>query len=274
MATPIKSMLQLTPAFKISHSYSHHIPPRLLTRHDPSTICTTVFALLINTIIDNDLLEIVHAQYSELVELPSASYPVHIKRFATPLVGILSRGAHLTAYTRSPGGEMKIWVPRRSAHLKTFPNKLDSTVAGGVKAGDSPFETIIHEADEEASLSEALLRRDVRACETLSYIGVTGENDLGEKGLVVPDVVYVYDIELSEEVVPRPKDNEVKEFYLMGVEEVRAALRKGEFKTNSAVVMINFFIRHRIVTEQNEDGFEEICRRMHSRLPFEFENNV
>ncbi|KAK6068746.1 NUDIX domain-containing protein [Seiridium cupressi] len=70
---------------------------------------------------------------------------------------------------------------------------------GGVMAEESPFETIIHEAYEDASLPADLLHCD----------------DIGKNGLVIPDTVYAYDIQLDEDAVPKPRDGEVKELYLM-----------------------------------------------------------
>ena len=246
---------------------------RIVELQDPSggqetsAICDAAFAKIVDTIVEQDLFEVVHGQHSELFQIPSARYPVKIERFATSLFGIVSRGAHLTAYTRSSQG-MKIWVPRRNPNMKSYPNKLDTTVAGGVRADESPFEAIIHEADEEATLPAQLLRRDVRSCGALTYISTTGDADIGENDLVIPDIVYVYDIELNEDVVPKPKDDEVKEFYFMTVDEVKEALATGEFKTNCAVVMLDFFIRHGIITAENDENFVEIYQRMHRKLPF------
>jgi 8-oxo-dGTP pyrophosphatase MutT (NUDIX family) len=234
---------------------------------DTSAVCTAAFAKVVNAIVDQNLFEVIHGQHSELTLVLSANYPVKIERFTRPLFGFVGCGAHLTAYTRTPTG-LKIWVPRRSAHLKTYPNKLDTTVAGGVKADESPFETIIHEAEEEASLPADLLHRDLRSTGVLTYMTTSGASENGESGLVRPDAIYVYDIELSEDVTPRPGDDEVKEFYLMDVEQIKRAMAGAEFKTNSAVVMLDFFIRHGIVTADNEKDFVEIRQRMHRRLPF------
>jgi 8-oxo-dGTP pyrophosphatase MutT (NUDIX family) len=128
---------------------------------------------------------------------------------------------------------MKIWVARRSPNVNTYPNRFDTTVAGGVSAEESLFETVIHEADEEASLPANLLRSGVRSCGVLAYISVTSEAGIGANGLVVPDTVILDDLENSPGVVPKPRDDEVKVFYLMDVEEVRGALAAEEFKTNS-----------------------------------------
>lgn len=74
-------------------------------------------------------------------------------------------------------------------------------------------------------------------------------------GLVKPDMVHVYDVEVAEDVIPKPHDGEVKEFYLMTPDEIKTALLRKEFKTNSAAVMIDFFIRHGIITADNERDY-------------------
>lgn len=179
----------------------------------------------------------------------------------------------MTVYTTDPPNssepsEMKIWVPRRSAHLATYPNMLDTSVAGGVEAGETPFESLVREAGEEASLAEELVRRDARSVGCLTYVGTSvGENGW-ERGLVMPDVLYCYDLKVGPEVVLSPRDDEVGEFLLMGVEEVKEALLRREFKTNCAMVMIDFFIRHGIITAKEEKDYAEIIMRMHRRLPF------
>lgn len=268
MLPEIVEKMPWTSDFKITHE-----PPltvELLDSSggkDTSAVCDAAFARVIQQSIDEDLFDIIHGQHSEMFQVIGSNYPVRVERYFTPLFGIVSRGAHLTAYTKTPTG-MKIWVPRRSAHLHTYPNKLDTTVAGGIKAGESPFETIVHEADEEASLPEDVVRRDTRSVGVMTYIGTSGEGDGGEFGMVTPDIVYLFDIELGEHILPKPRDDEVKEFNLMTVEEVKTALAAAEFKTNSAMVMIDFFVRHGIITAENERDFVEINMRMHRRLPF------
>ena len=130
------------------------------------------------------------------------------------------------------------------------------------------FETIIHEADEEASLPSSFVRQNTRSSGVVTYMHRTGPGFFAEQGLVYQDMVYVYDLELPPDMVPTPRDDEVKEFYLMGVEEVREAMGRGEFKPNSAVVMLDFLVRQGLVTEENEGDFVEICTRMRRRLPF------
>lgn len=227
---------------------------------------TAPLTIVVAGAIMQNTFKVLHGVHSEPFAIIGANVPVSIERYATSLFGIIGRGAHLTAYTNSTSG-MKIWVPRRSATVLTYPNCLDTTVAGGLPAGETPFECIVREANEEASLPEDLVKRDARACGALSYIGLSDERSGGEIGLIAPHILYVYDLELPEGMVCRKHDNEVEEFYLMPVEEVRDALFRGEFKTNCAFVMIDFFIRHGIITAENEKDYAEINSRLHRRLP-------
>jgi 8-oxo-dGTP pyrophosphatase MutT (NUDIX family) len=233
---------------------------------DLAASCTKAFSRLIQQAIDEDTFRVIHRSHSEPYPIVGANYPVSIERYASTLFGIISRGAHLTVYTKTASG-MKIWVPRRSPKLFTYPNCLDTTVAGGVAFGEGPFECVVREADEEASLPEDLVRKQVVHCGCISYVGLNDRGGGGEAGLIAPDIMYVYDLEVPEHVICKQNDGEVKEFYLMSIDQVKEGLAKAEFKTNSALVMIDFFIRHGIITAENEQNYAEIIARLHRRLP-------
>lgn len=252
-----------TPAF--------HVSPAAVHLSCPATAeaCTAAFQAVVDAAIDGGHFpDVLDGRHSELFPVLGAQYAdgrVRVERFAADLFGFVARGAHLTVYTADPAsGELRIWVPRRSASSFTFPNCLDTTVAGGVPAHQTPWENVLQEADEEASLPAELLERDARSAGALSYVALT------PPGRVAPDVVFVYDLRVGAAVVPTPKDGEVGEFYLMGVEEVKAALGRGEFKTNSAVVMVDFLVRHGLLGagEVGEGALVELAQRMHRRLPF------
>lgn len=258
-----------TSSFTIQHSDRIIRVLDLSDGKDTAKAVNSAFREVVTACIEQDLFHVLCRQHSEPSAIPGARYssPVYIERFAAALFGVTSRGAHLVAYRNDETGT-KVWIPRRSAHLYTYPGMLDTSVAGGVKSGVSPFQTIVEEAYEEASLPETLIRQ--RACcrGVISHMNVTGEDFPGEKGLVTPDYVYVYDIELPPDVIPRPHDDEVSSFTLMTVEELKSALLSEAFKPDSAAVLIEFLIRHGVITPENEPDFVEINMRLHRRLPF------
>lgn len=191
-----------------------------------------------------------------------------IERAMSPLFGVVTYGAHCICYTNGHDTEMmRLWIPRRAAK-KTYGGMLDNTVAGGIAVGEDPFEALVRECDEEASLPQDIVRQSAKAAGTVSYFHIRDERAGGETRLLQPECQFVYDIELPPDVVPKPNDDEVQEFYNMTVEEVREALAKGEFKPNCAIVTLDFFIRKGILTVQNEPDLIEICSRLHRRLEF------
>jgi 8-oxo-dGTP pyrophosphatase MutT (NUDIX family) len=193
-----------------------------------------------------------------------------VERSASPLFGVVTYGIHMTCYAKSPESShgIKIWVPRRAKTKSTYAGMLDNSVAGGVATGGEPLECLIRESDEEASLPEELVREKVKAQGTITYIYIREPRAGGESGLIQPECQYVYDLELPDDVVPKPNDSEVEEFYLWTVEEVQGALARGEFKPNCSLLILDFFVRWGILTEENEKDYGEIKRRLHRELEF------
>ena len=220
---------------------------------------------------ENDTFTVLRGWRNEL-------YPIHghhdvmeetisMERAGSALFGINSYGVHMTSYVRTPEG-MKIWVPRRAKNKSTYGGMLDNTVAGGLSTGETPLGCLIREASEEASLPEQLIRANAKPCGTVSYIHVRDKLAGGETGLIQPECQYIYDMEVGTEVIPNPEDDEVEEFYLWTIEEVTRSLANGEFKPNCAVVLLDFLIRHSILTPENESDYMEIVSRIHRKLPF------
>ncbi|KJZ79402.1 hypothetical protein HIM_00871 [Hirsutella minnesotensis 3608] len=193
-----------------------------------------------------------------------------MERAAMGLLGTMRYGVHLSAYvkdTNAPHG-IRLWVPKRAADKSTFPGMLDNTVAGGLMTGEDPFECVIREADEEASLPYDLVRSRARCVGNVTYIYITEEEHVGEDGFIYPECQWVYDLELPTNVVPQPKDGEVEQFTLCDTEQVMRDLAHGKFKNNCALVVLDFFIRHGIMTQENEPELAAIRDRMHRTLPF------
>jgi 8-oxo-dGTP pyrophosphatase MutT (NUDIX family) len=199
-----------------------------------------------------------------------------IERVAMGLFGNARFGVHMTAFVRRSDDninsryDFRIWVPRRAADKSTYPGMLDNTVAGGLMTGEDPFECVIREADEEASLPGDFMRRHAVETGTITYIYITDERAGGEPGWIYPECQWVYDLELPADgsVTPRPKDGEVESFSLRTVEEIQEQLAQGLWKPNCAMIMLDFFARHGILTPENEPHYDELRARAHRFIPF------
>ncbi|KAK7510786.1 NUDIX hydrolase domain-like protein [Phyllosticta citriasiana] len=192
-----------------------------------------------------------------------------IERSASPLFGVVSYGVHMTCYKKDAAtGEYSFWTPKRAMTKQTYPGMLDNTVAGGLAAGERPLEAVVREGEEEASLPADLIRERAKVVGNVSYFLIRDEKAGGETGLMQPESQYVYDMELPDDVVPKPNDTEVESFALLSTEEVKVSLRRGEFKPNCGLVMLDFFIRHGILTPENEPDYVEIIARLHRKFEF------
>ncbi|KAE8153042.1 putative NUDIX family hydrolase [Aspergillus avenaceus] len=203
---------------------------------------------------------------------PDAEVVMEIERSASAHFGIVTSGVQMLCYVEDANGLIRLWIAKRSEKKQTYPGMLDCTAAGALTVGDSPRSAVVREATEEASLDKTIIKRDIRSAGCISYFHMKGSSSVvGQENptsLLLPEVEYLYELKLDEGVVPQPNDSEVEDFRLWTVDEVLEALRNCRFKLNSAVVIIDFFIRHGIVTPQTEPNYIEIIARLHRRLPF------
>ncbi|PWN29688.1 hypothetical protein BDZ90DRAFT_209408, partial [Jaminaea rosea] len=193
-----------------------------------------------------------------------------LERAACALFGLATFGVHMTAYvdgsSASKSGNagstegLRLWTPRRSPTKATWPSYLDNSVAGGITSGDSPYESMVRECWEEAGLPADLVRQHLRQTGVITYVYRTPE------GYLQPEVEYTYDLPLPADVRLRPEDGEAEDFRLMEVDEVLQRMGKGEFKPNCALVVIDFLVRHGIVTVQEEPRYMEVVALLHNDL--------
>lgn len=184
---------------------------------------------------------------------------LRIERAAAPLFGVRSYGVHVNGLVRD-GDITRLWIARRSHHKETYPGMLDNFVAGGQPIGMGLMENVIKEAAEEAGVPAAIASRAVPTG-AISYCHEMpgGDNPSGLK----PDAQFLFDMELPPAFEPRNSDGEIAGFILWPVEKVMAVTRDtAEFKFNSALVNIDFFVRHGYLTADDPD-YLEIVRGLH-----------
>ncbi|KAM5476143.1 putative thiamine diphosphokinase [Microsporum audouinii] len=231
---------------------------------------SALIAQTLETAAKSGKVEVLKGWRNELYPIygPQKELVASVERAGSTLFGILSYGVHMTVYTQDEQNGIQVWVPKRAKTKQTYPGMLDNTVGGGIATGEEPFESLVREAMEEASLPEDIVRRDAKCCGCVTYTYVRDERAGGETGLLQPECEYVYDLQLDPSVIPKPCDAEVEDFWLWTVDQVKEALSNGEFKPNCAIVLIDFFIRHGLLTPENETDYLEILARIHRRHEF------
>lgn len=201
---------------------------------------------------------------------PSKTTYMLVERAATPLFGVITYGVHINGYIPSKTSnkrDFKMWIPRRSYTKATFPGMLDNTVAGGLGYPHGLYETAVKECGEEAGFDESFVKTRLVPAGAITYwYRHQYEENLA---LFQPECEYIYDLIMSEDdPVPSPVDGEVAEFNLFTSEQVFKELSKGSFKPNTAMVIIDFFIRHSIIDPEAEPDYLELACRTHRKFPY------
>ncbi|XP_042348101.1 nudix hydrolase 20, chloroplastic-like [Plectropomus leopardus] len=181
-----------------------------------------------------------------------------MERAATSLFGVKRYGVHINGYTVSDSGEVSMWLARRSATKQTFPGLLDNVAAGGLAAGVGIKHTLVKECQEEACIPETIAEK-AHPVSTVSY---TYED---EEGLFA-ESQFVFDLELPVEFKPRVGDGEVQDFYLLPIEKVKELIATDDFKPNSAMVVLDFLIRHSFIEPDSEPCYQEFVTGLHQTL--------
>ena len=179
---------------------------------------------------------------------------LHMERAAVPLFGIQGYGVHINGFIESSDG-ISMWIGRRSLTKPTGPGKLDQIVAGGQPSGRSLRENLVKECAEEAGIP-AELAADSVSVGTVSYLTERPEG-------LRHDMLFNFDLRLPDDFSPVNTDGEVDDFYLWPMEKVMAILiDTDEFKFNSALVIIDFLIRHGFIDADHVD-YVEIVDGLH-----------
>lgn len=168
-----------------------------------------------------------------------------IERAILSYLGLTGYGVHVNGYTKKQG-HIYMWIAKRSATKPTAPGKLDQIAAGGQPYDQSLFDNLIKECEEEANIPFKLAQH----AHSVSAVSYWYDMSIGAR----PDVIFNYDLYLPPEFQPSVNDDEVESFELMPIEEVLEIVAQSDkFKINSALVVIDFAIRHGIIKPTHPD---------------------
>jgi 8-oxo-dGTP pyrophosphatase MutT (NUDIX family) len=175
-----------------------------------------------------------------------------MERAACPRFGVRAWGVHLNGYAWR-GGDLYLWIATRARNKPSYPGMLDNMVAGGQPHGIGPRDNMVKECAEEAGIPADIAAR-LQGVGALSYCHQTEDG-------VKPDQIFCYDLELPADFAPVNQDGEVEKFELWPIQEVAARVRDGfDFKFNCNLVLIDFLIRHAIITPENEPDYMALNR--------------
>ncbi|MBT4739857.1 MAG: DUF4743 domain-containing protein [Rhodospirillaceae bacterium] len=182
-----------------------------------------------------------------------------LDRALAPLFGVRAYGVHLNGYVEKHDG-IHLWIGRRSADRRVEPDKLDNMVAGGQPANLGLMENLIKECAEEADVPSPLAAT-ATPVGTVSYCFET------EAGLK-PDTLFCYDLVVPEDFEPRNQDGEIADFRLMPIQEALSLIQTGDaFKFNVSLVILDFAIRHGVLSPDTEPDYEAILGGLHRVSP-------
>ena len=187
---------------------------------------------------------------------PAFSAPplFEMERAAVPLFGVPGYGVHMNGWLNKDG-RTHMWIARRSLTKPTGPGKLDQMVGGGQPVGISLRDNLTKECGEEAGIPAAL-------AETAKPVGMVSYTTVRPEGLR-NDLLFNFDLYVPEDFQPVNQDGEVAEFMLWEIDEVIERLCDTEdFKFNSALVIIDFLIRHGFI-EADDPNYPDIVAGLH-----------
>lgn len=179
---------------------------------------------------------------------------LEMDRGLMPAFGARSYGVHVNGFVRKRDG-LYLWIGTRTKARPVEPGKLDNMVAGGQPAGLSLIDNVIKESAEEAALS-------AKRAATAKPVGVITYCCARDGGLR-PDTLFCYDLEMPAREKPKPSE-EIVAFDLMPVDEVLRLVRTtARFKFNVNLVIIDFAVRHGVITPDRTRDFETIVAGLH-----------
>jgi len=180
-----------------------------------------------------------------------------LDRGAVPFFGTRAYGVHLNSYVWD-SGTLYLWVGRRSPDKRVAPDKLDNLVAGGIGNGHGLEETLLKEGEEEASLPRSLTSRAVPA----GAVSYRMETELG----IRDDVLFVFDLEMPADFVPKNQDGEIVHFELMPISAVLDRVRTSDdFKFNVNLVILDFALRHGLLRPDDPE-YLDVATGLHRPL--------
>ncbi|TIC90821.1 hypothetical protein CH35J_011445 [Colletotrichum higginsianum] len=198
-----------------------------------------------------------------------------IPRDIAPLFGVTVPSVHVNIYSQS-GEEMKLYL---AVHPSRSPYPLDQCVVSDLRPGDVALDRIRTEtyAQVESGIPLHKAPRNkpddveipwIRYFDfTQIVLGTGPQVDLLPK----PGMLKPYDLKLGPGARLKARDG-ICSIEAFSVEQVKDFLVDRKFKPESALVVLDFLIRHKLVGDSNGDR-EKLNSRLRRDLGLPFDNH-
>ncbi|SOY47629.1 conserved hypothetical protein; putative exported protein [Cupriavidus taiwanensis] len=155
-----------------------------------------------------------------------------VERAAARFLGLLTFASHMNGIVHGGADDAPaLWISRRSAAKAVDPGMWDNLVAGGMPHGSDPLATLVRECEEESGIPPALAK-GVQAHGMIEVL-----RDLPEG--VQWEQVYVYDLLLPPDFMPRNQDGEVSEHRRVEVAPLLAIMSAGAMTVDATLVTLD-----------------------------------
>lgn len=163
-----------------------------------------------------------------------------VERAAARFFGLLTVAAHANGYVADADGRpTQLWIAQRSPSKATDPGRLDNLVGGGVPLGQTPFETLLREGEEEAGLPRAMTALATRGAL------IELHRDVAEG--VQHELVFAHDLRLPADFEPCNRDGEVAAFMRRPIDEALAIAAAGAMTVDAELVTLDFALRRDLI---------------------------
>ncbi|KDO34310.1 hypothetical protein SPRG_19124 [Saprolegnia parasitica CBS 223.65] len=188
-----------------------------------------------------------------------------VDRSAAAFFGITQCGCHLNGYVRHGPrpDDVSVWMGLRHASRALWPHKWDSIVGGGLPLDISPWDNMLKEASEEAMFSADDIAHLMRSVGVVSYVH-------SEKEGLKHNTMFVFDACLPDSLVPRCDGDEVERFELWPIHKALALVEASpeSFKPDICLLLIDFGLRHGILTPDNTAAYTSLVHSLRATPPF------
>lgn len=175
-----------------------------------------------------------------------------IERAASPFFGTMTYGVNVNGVVSvdrgAAGHETSMWIARRSPQKQVDPGMLDTLVGGGIGWGCSVPQALVKESWEESGIPAELASQAVIG-RTLHILHEVAAGTHAEQ-------LFIYDLELPADFVPRNQDGEVSEHRLSRPDEVLQCLQDGSMTVYAGLSVLDHWLRSGHLKQHDDPALE------------------